>query len=73
MNVKGTRVRMGAFARIGLPTTRVNVQGSTWEGTASTVSALLLRLLFFFLESHSCSARQDGDGAGGLSKDLNSQ
>lgn len=73
MNVKGTRVRMGAFARIGLPTTHVNVQGSTWEGTASTVSAFLLRLLFFFLESYSCSMQQEGNGVGGLSKDLNSR
>lgn len=48
MNVKGTRARIGAFARIWLPTTPASAQGSTWGGTASTVSArLLLSLLFF--------------------------
>lgn len=55
MSVKGTRARMGAFARIWLPTTHVNAQGSTWEGTASTVSACLLLSLRVFLELYTRS------------------
>lgn len=46
MNVKGTHARMGAFAQIWLPTIPVNAQGSTWEGTVSTVSALLFFVFF---------------------------
>lgn len=35
-NAKGTRVRMGAFAQIWLPTIPVNVQENTWGGTVNT-------------------------------------
>jgi hypothetical protein len=40
-NAKETPAKMGAFALIWWPTTPVNVQGNTWEGTANTVSTMV--------------------------------
>lgn len=51
-NVRKNRVKMGASAQIWLPTTLANAPGSTWEGTANTVSAVFFSyFLFYFMIS----------------------